>query len=95
MGAEYRKLHTRFQSLGISHRLSYPHTHQQNGSIETGLTLLASASIPKKYWDEAFLTIIYLNNLLPSPLTNNKSSLEIIFHRKLYYNFLKFFGCAC
>jgi hypothetical protein len=32
-GGEYQKLHTQFfTSLGIAHRVSCPHTHQQNGS---------------------------------------------------------------
>jgi transposase InsO family protein len=33
-GGEYRNLNKFFTSLGISHRLSCPHTHQQNGSVE-------------------------------------------------------------
>ena len=31
-----------------------------------GLALLANASMPLKFWDEAFLTATYLINLLPS-----------------------------
>ena len=32
-GGEYQKIHnTFFRSLGIAHRVSCPHTHQQNGS---------------------------------------------------------------
>jgi hypothetical protein len=57
-----------FTSLGIAHRVSCPHTHQQNGSaeqkhrhiVETSLTLLAHAHMPLKFWDEAFLTTTYL-----------------------------------
>ena len=49
-------------SHGIIHRNSCPHTHKQNGVaerkyhhiIENGLTLLAKASMPLKYWDKAF-----------------------------------------
>jgi histone deacetylase 1/2 len=48
-GGEYVKLDAFFHKIGVSHRVSCPHTHQQNGSaerkhrhiIETGLTLLA------------------------------------------------------
>jgi transposase InsO family protein len=70
-GGEYQKLHTQFfTSLGIAHRVSCPHTHQQNGSVErkyrhiveTGLVLLAHASVPLKFWDEAFITTAYLIN---------------------------------
>jgi hypothetical protein len=34
-GGEYQKIHnTFFRSMGIAHRVSCPHTHQQNGSAE-------------------------------------------------------------
>jgi hypothetical protein len=57
--------------------------------------LLATASVPFSYWDEAFLTSAYLINCLPSPVTKNKSPLEILYHKTPDYNFLKTFGCAC
>jgi histone deacetylase 1/2 len=61
-GGEYEKLNTFFQQAGITHHVSYPHAHQKNGSaerkhrhiVEVGLALLANASMPLKYWDEAF-----------------------------------------
>jgi hypothetical protein len=31
---EYRNLHTYFQSIGIIHCVSGPHTHQQQGCAE-------------------------------------------------------------
>lgn len=73
-GGEYPALDSFFQRVGISHRVSCPHAHQQNGSaerkhhhiVEMGLALHANASMPLKFWDEAFLTTTYLINLLPS-----------------------------
>jgi histone deacetylase 1/2 len=67
-GGEYEKLNTFFQQVGISHHVSCPHAHQQNGPaerkhrhiLEVGLALLANASMPLKYWDEAFLTATFL-----------------------------------
>jgi hypothetical protein len=58
-GGEYHKLHNFFECIGISHHVSCPYTHQQSGSaerkhchiIETGLALLAHASMPLKFWD--------------------------------------------
>lgn len=49
-GGEFRKLNKFFATLGISHHLICPHTHEQNGIIkrcnchivETGLTLLVN-----------------------------------------------------
>uniref|UniRef100_A0A2N9I4N5 Uncharacterized protein n=1 Tax=Fagus sylvatica TaxID=28930 RepID=A0A2N9I4N5_FAGSY len=92
-----------YPDTGISHRLSCPHTHQQNGSVErkhrhiveTGLTLLAYSSVPFSYWDEAFLTAAYLINCLPSPITQHKSLIDILYHKSPDYKFLKTFGCAC
>jgi hypothetical protein len=63
--------------MGISHRLSCPYTHQQNGAVErkhchvveTGLALLSHASIPLTYWDDAFQTAYFLINRLPTPLS--------------------------
>ena len=57
-GGEYRSLHKYFSSLGILHHLSRPHTYEQNGTVkrkhrhlvETGLSLLAKASVPQCYW---------------------------------------------
>jgi histone deacetylase 1/2 len=73
-GGEYEKLHPLFHNLGVSHRVSCPHTHQQNGTIErkqhhiveTGLTLLAHASVPLCYWNDTFATACFLINRLPS-----------------------------
>jgi hypothetical protein len=62
-GGEYHKLHTFFHQVVISHHVSCPYAHQQNGTAErkhrhivkVGLSLLAHASMPLKYCDEAFL----------------------------------------
>jgi hypothetical protein len=73
-----------FTSLGIAHRVSCPHTHQQNGFaeqkhrhiVETSLTLLAHARMPLKFWDEAYLTTTYLVNCLPTCVLDNLSPME-------------------
>jgi histone deacetylase 1/2 len=72
-GGEYQKLDSFFQRVGISHLVSCPHAHQQNGPaehkhrhiVEVGLSLLSYASMPLKYWDETFLTVVYLINRHP------------------------------
>lgn len=60
-----------------------------------GLTLLANASMPLKYWGEAFLTATYLINRLLTPLLQNKSPLETLFNQTPSYHDHKTFGCAC
>jgi hypothetical protein len=52
-GGEYECLNSFFRTIGISHLVSYPHTHQQNGAaerkhhhiVEMGVALLANASM--------------------------------------------------
>jgi hypothetical protein len=94
---------TFFRSLGITHRVSCPHTHQQNGLaerkhrhiVETGLALLAHAHVPIKFWDDAFLTATYLINCMPTRAIDNATPLEHLFHTPPNYSMLRVFGCAC
>jgi hypothetical protein len=100
-GGEFRPLQSRLPLLGISYRLSCPHTHHQMGSVErkhrhiveTGLSLLATANVPLYLWDEAFNSATYLINRLPSKITKNKSPYELLFKVTPDYKFLKVFGC--
>jgi histone deacetylase 1/2 len=83
--------------------VSCPHTYQQNGVaerkhchiIETGLTLLAHASVPFCYWSNAFTIARFLINWLPTRLLHMKTPLELLLHKNPDYTFLKVFGCAC
>jgi histone deacetylase 1/2 len=102
-GGEYQGLNSYLRTCGIHHRVSCPHTHQQNGAaerkhrhiVDMGLTLLAHSSLPLKLWDEAFSTSCHLINRLPSPTIDNTTPLERLFHTKPDYDFLRIFGCAC
>jgi hypothetical protein len=94
---------TFFRSLGITHRVSCPHTHQQNGSaeckhrhiVETGLALLAHAHVPINFWDDAFLTATYLINRMPTRVIDNATPLERLLQTPPNYSMLRVFGCAC
>jgi histone deacetylase 1/2 len=102
-GGEYQSLNSFLKRIGITHQVSCPHTHQQNGSakrkhrhiIEVGLSLLAHASMPLKFWDEAFLTAVFLINRLPSRVIHGENPLERLTGKKTDYTFLHTFGCAC
>jgi hypothetical protein len=59
-----------------------------------GLTLLAHSLVPLKFWDEAFSTVVFLINRLPSKVINDDTSLERLYGHKPDYNFLHTFGCA-
>ncbi|KAB1227925.1 Retrovirus-related Pol polyprotein from transposon TNT 1-94 [Morella rubra] len=102
-GGEFRSLHTYLVSQGITHRLSCPHTHQQQGTVErkhrhiveTGLALLTSAALPQFYWADAFQTAVYLINRLPSPVTRRVSPYFLLFHKHPDYTILRIFGTTC
>jgi hypothetical protein len=102
-GGEYQKLTLFFECMGITHHVSYPHTHQQNDSverkhhhiIEVGLSLLAHASMPFKFWDEAFSTGNYLINRLSFHVVKFTSPFEKLFNTQPDYTWFKTFGCAC
>jgi hypothetical protein len=88
---------------GILHRLTCPHTSQQNGVaerkhrhvVELGLTLLAQSGLSPKYWVDSFLTAIYLINRLPTPVLNNDSPFFKLFGKDPDYTSLRSFGCLC
>jgi histone deacetylase 1/2 len=102
-GGEYIKLNQFFNNIGISHRVSCPHTHQQNGTaerkhrhiVETGLTLLAHASVPFRFWGDAFSTACFLINRLPTRVINMQTPLERLLGEAPDYSFFRVFGCAC
>lgn len=88
---------------GITISCSCPHTQQQNGVAErkhrhiteVGLTLMAQACLPKKFWFDSFLTATYLIKRIPSKVLNFSSPYEVLFQRLPNYSFLKVFGCSC
>jgi transposase InsO family protein len=88
---------------GIHHRITCPHTSQQNGIaerkhrhvIETGLALLAQSHLPPKYWVEACLTAVYLINRMPSQTLHNVAPYTKLFKAEPSYSDLRVFGCAC
>jgi histone deacetylase 1/2 len=102
-GGEYQRLNSLFQRIGISHHVSCPHAHQQNGSaerkyrhiVEVGLSLLAHASMPLKFCDETFLTTVHLINRLPSRVINQDTPFERLFFNSSDYSSLRIFVCAC
>lgn len=103
-GGEFRSFVSYLHKHGILFRHPCPHTHHQNGTVERkhkhlvemGLTLLAQAKLPLSFWWEAFSTLVFLINRLPtSVLDSYKSPYEILFKHKPDYAFLKCFGCSC
>ena len=66
-GGENQRLNSFFTKIDISHFVSCPHAHQQNGPaerkhrhiVEVGLSLLVHASMSLKFWDEAFASLYH------------------------------------
>jgi hypothetical protein len=97
------KLNSFSQKIGIAHHVSCPYAHQQNGVVErkhrhlvqVGLALLANASMPLKFWDEAFLTTAHLINITSTKVLDYQTPTEVLLKSKPDYSSLRVFGCAC
>jgi hypothetical protein len=48
-----------------------------------------------KFWDEAFVTVTYLINRLPTRVIDNLCPLSHLFNTQPNYSMLKIFVCAC
>ncbi|KAG8473745.1 hypothetical protein CXB51_035573 [Gossypium anomalum] len=95
-GGEFRVLSTGLAHLGIQHRITCPHTSEQNGVVERkyrqlidmGLTLLAQVSLPLTFWSYAFAHAVHLINRLPTPVLRKKSPYELLYKNCPDYSFL-------
>jgi hypothetical protein len=67
--------------------------------METGLTLLDFANLPKEFWLESFYTIVYLINYMPikmdSEIIINKTPYDLLFGIVPDYKHLHSFGFLC
>jgi len=54
------------------------------------LTLLAHASLPIKYWGEAFTTVATIINVLPSPVLKFDNPYHLLFNKQPDSPFLRF-----
>jgi hypothetical protein len=60
-----------------------------------GLALLANASMPLKFWDQAFLTATHLINHTPSKLLDYDTPFHRLLGVQPDYTNLHVFGCTC
>ena len=96
-GGEFQAFTNTLCKFGILHRVSCPSTSQQNGRVErkhrhvveVGLSLLAHASIPLKYWPFAFQSALYLINRLPSSVLNFSLHIRLF---TIVYQIILFFA---
>lgn len=102
-GGEFIALRSFLTQHGISHLTTPLHTPEHNGVserkhrhiVETGLTLLSHASVPKSYWPYAFATAVYLINRMPTEVLHGDSPYAKLFHTTPNYLKLRVFGCVC
>ncbi|KAG8473223.1 hypothetical protein CXB51_035172 [Gossypium anomalum] len=102
-GGEFRCFPKVLAQLGIHHRFSCPNSSEQNGLVErkhrhivdVGLTLLAQAQVPLRFWVHAFISAVYLINRLPTSVLGGKSPYEVLHKAPPPYMHLRIFGCRC
>ena len=57
--------------------------------------LRIQSNVPLCYWGDYILIAVHIINRLPSPILQNKSPIELVFHIKPSYDYLRVFGCLC
>ena len=102
-GGEFKTFTLYLTTHRITHICSYPYTPDQNGRVkwkmrhlvETGLALLATTSLPLKFWLYAFHTTTYLINQLPTNVLQFQSPFQVLFNKISNYHHLNVFGYLC
>ena len=92
-----------YASKGIIHQKSCIETPQQNGIVErkhqhilnVTRALLFQANLPPIFWEFAVNHVVFLINVIPTPLLNNITPHEKLFGKPYDISFLKVFGCLC
>jgi hypothetical protein len=92
-GGEYVRINSFLRQIGITHlvsaltlinRMAWPNVNIDI-FVEVGLALLATASVPLRYWDQAFLTAVYLINRTPTKLLDFDTPYHKLFGSKPDY----------
>jgi hypothetical protein len=63
--------------------------------VELGLARMMHASIPLEFWYYVFESMIYIINILPSPVTAQSTPFDKLFHQQSDYAMLHVIDCFC
>ena len=103
-GGEYvnREFSQWLVSKGIAHQVTAPYTPQQTGisergngiTVERARCLLTTAGMPARYWGEAVVTALYLENRLPCKTIGLRTPYELWHGQAPNYTHIRMFGCT-
>ncbi|GMF38710.1 unnamed protein product [Phytophthora fragariaefolia] len=85
----------------IAQEFSTPHTPQQNGKVERSnrvvvemaRTMLKAAGMRKRFWSDAVLAAVYIQNRCPTKVLGGKTPTEVVTGRTPVLHKLRVFGC--
>ena len=103
-GGEYKNfnLSNKFKELGISHQMSVPHMHQQNGRaeclnrtlIEKAQALRFDACLPQSYWEFSVEFTVHVYNRTPVKHIAWRTPFEVLNGKIPDISHLRVFGCG-
>ena len=104
VGTEYKNQHMMqlLEEKGITHEMSAPDTHEQNGLAERenrtlkslALSMLEAKRLPKQLWMESVMTATHVLNRVLNRGMKNVTPYELWFGRKPDVSHLRTFGCV-
>ena len=95
-GSEFLSMKDFFLNNGVEFQRSCVYTPQQNGVVERkhryilniARALRFQSNLPLFFLGECVLTAVYLINILPTPLLNQKSPFELLYNKPPIYSHL-------
>ena len=92
-----------FVYKGIVHQISCVNTPQQNSIVvrkhghllNVARALMIQSHLPKIYWSYSVIHVVYIINMLPTPILNYYSPHEMLYKAAADFKGLKVFGSLC
>ncbi|KAL4271633.1 hypothetical protein GQ457_13G009720 [Hibiscus cannabinus] len=92
-----------FKEKGVLHQNACTYTPQQNSVVErkhqhilaVARALRLQANLPLSFWIDCVMHAVFLINLTPTPVLDNKTPFELFYCTKPDISSLRTFGCLC